>query len=699
MIIAVGLVLLVALVALAVWAARMLVVVRLARATAEDAVERRFNVLETVGDGIYIVDESLRITHVNEEAERLLRTLAGGLVGKSLDSVVDPLGSELVPDIRCARRTGNVVESIHAFAATRSWVEVRIKPAASETLILLRDVTERMRAETLLRENEQRMRLVTQNVDAALWTTDRDARFTAVAGGALDELELNAAQLIDQPCDALISEHVLEEVFAGDSVRIVTARGERWLRHHVEPLRDDKKRVIGAVGVSLDITELKRTQQQLFESAHRDRLTGLPNRLSLEQRLNAALETASLDDRRFALLYIDLDRFKTINDTLGHGVGDAVLREVAGRLRETLHPRDVIARPGGDEFIILIPQVVDAGDADATAQRVLRVLKTPLSVLGRELFVTASVGAAIFPDHGRTAEAIVAHADAAMYRAKAMGGNRHAIYDATIEASAAERLALENDLWHALAREELRVLYQPIVDLATRRVTGCEALMRWNHRTRGLVLPNTFIPIAEETGAIVALDRWILREACGTVARIRKTHPHFRISVNLSPRDLRETDLPDVVSAILAEHELTPDALTIEVTEHVALDDAVVPALRELCAIGLRIEVDDFGTGYSSLAYLKRLPVTGLKIDRAFIADIADDAYDQAIVGSIVNVARTLGLNVTAEGIETDAQLEFVASLGCTEAQGYRFGTPLPYEQLLRTLPPTAPALRLVRGA
>jgi len=685
--------------AAAVWATRMLAVVRSARATADDAIERRFNVLETVGDGLYIVDESMRITHVNEEAERLLRAMAGSLVGETLDAVVDPLGSELVPDIRYARRTGNVVESVHAFPTSRTWVEVRIKPAAAETLILLRDVTERMRAETMLRENEQRMRLVTQNVDAVLWTTDRDARFTNVAGGALHELELDPERMVGQPCEALLSEHVLEEVFAGESVRIVTARGERWLRHHLEPLRDNEKRVLGAVGVSLDITELKRTQQQLFESAHRDRLTGLPNRLSLEQRLNAALETASLDDRRFALLYVDLDRFKTINDTLGHGVGDAVLREVASRLREALHPRDVIARPGGDEFIVLVPSVVDAGDADATAQRILRVLKTPLTVLGRELFVTASVGAAIFPDHGRTAEAIVAHADAAMYRAKAMGGSRHAIYDATIEAAASERLALENDLWHALGRDELRLFFQPIVDLATKKVTGCEALIRWNHRTRGLVEPGTFIPIAEETGAIVALDRWVLREACKAVAKIRKTHPAFRVAINLSPRDLREQDLPDAVAAMLVEHELTPDALTLEVTEHVALDDAVVPALRRLCAIGMRIEVDDFGTGYSSLAYLKRLPVTGLKIDRAFIADIADDAYDQAIVGSIVSVAKALGLSVTAEGIETDAQSEFVTALGCVEAQGYRFGRPVTYDQLLRTLPPTPPSLRLVRGA
>ncbi|HYZ15002.1 MAG TPA: PAS domain-containing protein, partial [Candidatus Acidoferrum sp.] len=258
---------------LALWGLRSQIAARKARAAAAEAAERRRNVLEAVGDGIYIIDTTLQITHSNEEAERLLRTPAGALLGRRLHEVFGPLGSELIPDVRFARRTGTVVERTVSFPATQRWVEVRIKPAASETLVSLRDVSERSLGEMRLRDNEQRLRLVTQNVDAVLWTTDRDSRFTAVSGAALADLQLRAEQLIDQPCAALLSTHLLADVYAGHPVRAESAREERWLRHHVEPLRDVDGTVIGAVGVSIDITELKRVQQQLFESAHRDRLT------------------------------------------------------------------------------------------------------------------------------------------------------------------------------------------------------------------------------------------------------------------------------------------------------------------------------------------------------------------------------------------------------------------------------------------
>jgi diguanylate cyclase (GGDEF)-like protein/PAS domain S-box-containing protein len=665
----------------------------------DEAVERHTHVLRAMTDGVYVVDEALRIGELNPEAERLLGRTAAALLGRGLEEVVDPLISDLGPDVRYARRTGETVRKLQVAATSGATVEVRVRSAGRDVIVSLRDVSERARSDVRLRENEQRLRLVTQNVDAVVWTADREARFTSIAGGALDQLGLRADQLIDHSSGPLIAEHVLQDVARGITVRAETARGERWLRHHVEPLRDGDGAVVGAVGVSLDITELKRTQQELFDSAHRDRLTGLPNRLSLDARIDETIADARRDDRRFAVLFVDLDRFKTINDTLGHGTGDQVLREVAARLQETLRSGDVIARPGGDEFIILLPRVVHHGEAESVALRLVRALALPVPAGGRDLFVNVSVGVAIFPDHGRDAEAIVAHADAAMYRAKALGGNRVALYDHSMEAAAGERLVLENDLRHAIFRDELELLYQPVVDLATRRIVGCEALVRWNHRVRGVVAPGVFIPIAEENGTIVAVDRWVLREACVTAARVRAYQPDFRVAVNFSPRDLREPDLPDVVEAMLAEHGLPGGALSVEVTEHVLLDDTVLPALRRICALGVQVAIDDFGVGYSSLAYLKRLPITALKIDRAFIRDVADDAYDQAIVGSIVAVAKTLGLHVTAEGLETDEQLAFVASLGCDEVQGFHFGVPMTARALEDLLAPRAERWLLERGA
>jgi len=665
-------VLVVALAGLAAYAVQLRTACGALRRECAAALARHAHVLRAAADGIYVVDEHLRVAHVNAEAERLLRASEAELRGRRLDDVAGPLAADVAADVRTVRRTGESVERTHASGG--STVELRVKPAGRDVIVALRDVSERARAEARVRAGDQRVRLVTQHVDAVLWTTDRDARFTSVSGGALADLGLRAEHLIDQPSGALIAEHVLHDVVRGAPVRAETARGQRWLRHHVEPLRDGAGEVVGAVGVTLDVTELKRTQQELFESAHRDRLTRLPNRLSIDQRIEETIADARRDDRRFALLFVDLDRFKTINDTLGHAVGDDVLREVALRLQETLRAGDVIARPGGDEFIILVPRIVHTAEVESVAQRLVRALAVPVVAGGRELFVNASVGAAIFPDHGHDAGTIVGHADAAMYRAKGLGGSRFALYDESMEAAASERLALENDLRHAILRDELALLYPPVVDVATRRIAGCEALLRWQHPVRGLVSPTVFIPIAEESGAIVALDRWVLREACATAARVRAHQPEFRVAVNFSPRDLREPDLPDVVAAMLAEHGLPPGALSIEVTEHVLLDDSVLPALRRICALGVGVTVDDFGVGYSSLAYLKRLPITALKIDRAFIREVADDAYDQAIVGSILSVARTLGLHVTAEGVETEEQLAFVASLGCDEAQGFRFG-------------------------
>ncbi len=653
-----------------------------ARHLADDAVERRFNVLEAVADGIYIVDDNLMITHVNEEAERLLRSTSATLVGSRLDEVCDLLGSELVPDIAIARRTGEVIEQTYVFPATDRCVEVRIKPAAEETLIHLRDVTARTRASTRLEESEQRLQLVTQNVNAVLWTTGRDARFSAVTGGALGELGLCGDDLLDEPCDRLLARTFLDDAFAGKQVRAEALLGERWLRHHVEPIVDARYGdVSGAVGVSIDITELKRAEQRAWETANRDRLTGLPSRLALEESLAAILDADEEEVGRLAVLFIDLDRFKAINDTYGHDVGDEVLKITANRIAEAVRGDDVVGRPGGDEFIALLPRITCAADVDIVAQRIIRLVRRPVTVGGRELLVGASIGVALYPEHGRTTQALVSHADAAMYRAKRRGGNVHLHFDTSMEAEISERLTVENGLRLALERGELRVHYQPIVDADSARVSGCEALVRWQHPTRGLIFPDVFLPVAEETGLIVEIDRWVMEEAIRAASTIRAVLPDFRVAVNVSPRALCEEGFGDDVVSAARRHGLPLEALTIEITEKVVVEPGVVPMLNRLVAAGVRIAIDDFGVGYSSLAYLVDLPIGVVKLDRSFLRDVAGDPRSRSLVRSIVALAKGLALDVVAEGVETNDQLSFVRSAGCLCAQGLFFSKALPLHE------------------
>ncbi len=668
-----------------------------AQALAAETAEQRYNVLEAVHEGLYIVDPQLRVTHVNEEAERLLHRTADALIGAGLENVVDPLASELVPDVRAAQRSGVAIERIHAFPALQTWVEVRILPAAGETLISLQDVSAQTIAESQLHENAHSLQLVANNVDAILWTVGRDGRFSAISGGALHDLGLRSGELVGTSCAALVAEDVVRDVFTGRHVRVESAHGDHWLRHHVEPLADRDGNIAGAVGVSIDITELKRTQRQLFDAAHRDRLTELPNRFSLDQRVQEAVALAARDETRLALLFLDLDRFKSINDTMGHGAGDEVLREVAARLHKCVRGGDFIARPGGDEFVIIMSSIAGVKDIEVLAQRLIRAVSAPIQLQEREVYVGVSIGAAVYPEHGADASALTAHADAAMYRAKAGGGSALAIYENAMHAEDAERFALEADLRNALQRGELELEFQPLVDLARGHAVGCEALVRWRHPTRGTIAPSVFVPIAEQSTAIVDIDRWVLRQACAAAAAFRAIDPEFRIAVNLSARDLREPALPVTVRTALGEFELPPHALILEVTETAALDDDALPALERLRELGVHVAMDDFGIGYSSLAHLKRLPITMLKIDQTFIRDVTVDECDRAIVVSIVNVAKAFGLRVVAEGIETEEQAAFVTFVGCDDGQGFRYGRPQRFDALVATLRASQrPKLRLV---
>ncbi len=667
-----------------------------------DAVERRYNLLEAIPDGLYIVDDRERITLVNEEAERLLRAQAGDLVGRCLEDVVGPLASDLVPELRRARASGQIVERTACFRSTDMWVELRVQPAARETLVYLRDVTERTHADLRLRESESRLKLLMGQVPAILWTADRHGALSSATGAGLALVDQTMKPTIGRSIASIFENSeattALARVLAGEAMQFESAHDGRRLRHDVEALRDDVGAIVGAVGVALDITEMRNTQDHLLAVARRDALTGLPNRLGLEETLRETIAASQESGMPAAVFFVDLDRFKTINDTLGHRTGDALLCSVAERLAITLGPGDVIARPGGDEFIIVARSVRDFEDVQAAAARIQRRLGQAFTVDERELFIGASVGAAMYPDHGSTPEELLKHADIAMYRVKASGRGAFALFDSTMRAASIERLGIENDLRQALVRNEFSIVFQPFVS-RTRRIVGCETLLRWRSGSHGDVTPTEFIAMAEEMGLIVQITRWVLEEACTFAMLVRRDRPDFRINVNISGRDLYDAQFASFVAETLERSGLEPGALELEVTENVLLDDRAIVSLNKIRALGVNIAVDDFGVSYSVLSSVKRLPITALKIDRSFIDGVATSVLDQAIVKAIVTLAKTLDLRIVAEGVETESQWRFVLDLEVDEVQGYYTGRPLSEAKFHEALGKVIPIERIARRA
>ncbi|MGE5385403.1 MAG: EAL domain-containing protein [Betaproteobacteria bacterium] len=429
-----------------------------------------------------------------------------------------------------------------------------------------------------------------------------------------------------------------------------------------------------------DMSESKRAAEQVYNLAHHDALTGLPNRLALYMRLNQALPEARRRSWSVALMFLDLDRFKIINDTLGHSIGDEMLREVAARLSRSVRESDMVARIGGDEFVILLPDIASAAVAATVAGKVLTAFANPITVDGVELHTSPSIGISIFPDDGLDGDTILKNADTAMYCAKAAGRNNYQFYAAEMNLAATERLDLERKLRQALLREEFALAFQPQLMAGDQRPVGVEALVRWHHPTDGVIPPIKFIPIAEETGLIVALGEWVLRTACHEMKRwLDAGLPPIKVAVNVSARQLRRRDFLETVAGALVESDLPPHLLELEVTESVAMDnpEESIRLLQAIRQMGVSIAIDDFGTGYSSLAYLKRLPIDYLKIDRSFVADIEHDLNDRAIAFGTIALAHSLGLEVIAEGVETEDQLELLRTNGCDEIQGYFFSPPL----------------------
>jgi diguanylate cyclase (GGDEF)-like protein len=436
-----------------------------------------------------------------------------------------------------------------------------------------------------------------------------------------------------------------------------------------------------------DMDRHRDAARQIERLAYFDTLTGLTNRTMFSRLLERMLADARGvgSAAGFGVMFLDLDRFKVINDTLGHQAGDALLAEVAVRLKSAVRETDTVSRLGGDEFVVLMPHAKDTATLARIAHRVLMAVSLPFRFAGHELRVTASVGIATWPGDGDDEAALMKHADIAMYKAKEDGGNTTAFYTERMNIHSVERLAFESSLRRALERGELELYYQPKVDSQTRRITGVEALVRWNHPDLGLVSPAKFIPVAEDTGLIVPIGRWVLETACRQQATwARAGLPPLRMAINLSARQFDDEGLLGDIDAALRDSGMDPAMLEVEITESVLMRDASPGAglLEELKRRGLRVSIDDFGTGYSSLSTLKRLPVDTLKIDRSFVRDLPSGEEDRAITEAIVSMARSLGLTLVAEGVETKAQVEYLRERGCDELQGFYFSRPVPARQL-----------------
>jgi diguanylate cyclase (GGDEF)-like protein/PAS domain S-box-containing protein len=611
-------------------------------------------------------------------------------------------GEPFSEEYRLIAKNGSVVWVREEAVAVR---DKEGRPLYWQGVIL--DVTERKEAEEAVRRSEaslaesQRMaHLGTWEWDVKtdeLWWSDETFRIYGFEPEGLAPTFETLFEVVHPLDRDLLREAICAALYEHKSYdlqnRIVRPSGEvRWIHRQGEVVRGDGGEPLRMIGTVHDITERRVLEEQLEHQAFYDSLTDLPNRRLVVDRLAHALgRTRRKQGRQVAVFFMDLDDFKIINDSVGHDVGDRVLVAVSERLKEGLRPEDTLARFGGDEFVVLLEDVEDPEEAVRVAERITHELREPILIDGRNLFVRASIGIALGNVYQKTSEDLLRDADTAMYRAKGEGSG-YKVFDEAMYERAIDRLELENDLRRAIEREEFVVHYQPIVNLQTGQLWGLEALVRWDHPERGLLDPDEFVPVAEESGLVVPIGELVLTEACRRAAQWQKEHPHSSpplvVSVNLSGRQLGRADLHEVIEQALKESELSASSLSLDITETVYISalDANTAALDRLKALGIRISMDDFGAGYSSLSYLKRLPADVLKIDKSFTRGLGVEVEDTAIAQTIVDLAHILGMEVVAEGVEVEEQETLLKEMGCDLAQGFFFSKPLASGALQRFL-------------
>ena len=608
-----------------------------------------------------------------------------------------------------------MVATLAETTVSKERLEESEKQLRSVNADLRREVSERQRAEQNARNSERRLADIINFLPDPTIVIDKAGKVIAwnraleeMTGVPASEMLGNGEYEYSVPfygerrpalVDAVLDPSVLDEkkydmvARDGDAllceVFIPNLKGGMFLWAKATPLYDAEGNKIGAIQTIRDITDKKLYQENLDRLAHHDFLTSLPNRLLFSDRLSREIAQAERNNKSLAVMFLDIDGLKVINDSLGHGAGDQLLKSVAERLVGSIRKSDTVARMGGDEFTVLLTDLQSERYVAAKARKLLDVLAQPFAIDGRELFVTASIGVSVFPADGSDVETLVKNADAAMYRAKEQGRNNHQFYTAAVHAAALERMNLEHGLRRALDRGELRLHFQPRVDIATGDVTAVEALVRWEHPDCGLIFPSQFIPLAEETGLIIPLSAWVLKTSCEQCKQWHQAGlKPVRVSVNVSATELQRSDLVGTVTQVLQETRLAPSSLELEITESTAMHspEQAIDVLTDLKRMGVRLSIDDFGTGYSSLSYLKKLPIDAVKIDRSFVRDITENPDDAAIAGAVVAMAHSLKLKVVAEGVETLEQLDYLRHLHCDEAQGYFVAYPVPAEDFSQVL-------------
>jgi diguanylate cyclase (GGDEF)-like protein/PAS domain S-box-containing protein len=683
----------------------------------QDKTEEIESILESSPLAIIARDFDSVIRTWNPAAEKLFGWRAEEVIGTNT-SIVPPHLKDVTLAQRKRAEEGELIQIEETQRLHRDGtvidVSVTVAPLygahgqVTGTMVIIADITRRKRAEMALRKNETQLRLALESADMATWHWDlvESTLVSSTGFSGLFGLDQDAAfssyrafkRSIHPEEWRLVHAAIRNAIHNSDDfdlqMRVVWPDGSvHWVAADGQVIRNPDGEAVALIGVAMDVTERKLSEQRIAHMAQHDALTGLPNRLLLRDRIGQAIAQANRNKTQLAVLFLDLDRFKNINDSLGHEAGDKLLQTVAGRIVLCLREGDTVSRLGGDEFVIVLPDVGDGGAAATVAAKVLETLASPFQLQGQDVHAGASIGVAMYPADGADADTLMRNADAAMYYAKDLGRANYQFFTQHLNVSAQLRVTIESELRRGLERREFTLAYQPVFATGSAELVSMEALVRWNHPERGLVPPGEFIAVAEEAGLIHALGEWVLGEACAQMKCWHDAGFRLRVSVNVSAQQLRRKGFHEKLRDILIAHGTTPSLLELEITESLIVEDSgeALKTLNLIDDLGVRLAVDDFGTGYSGLAYLKRFPIDTVKIDQSFIRDVSDDPDDAAIVRAIVAMARSLKLSVVAEGVETADQLAFLRSLGCDLVQGYYLGRPMPPEAIADLLAKSGP--------